>query len=106
MTGQVDGFEYSPLLPINFFCSSYSFEQHVVRVKIPRPSSQIKGNRAYLKPISNGNRIAIMVKVMLEEGNNVEDDGIINTRTKVEVSFVGYGIFLIRLIVQKSSRGR
>lgn len=47
-----------------------------------------------------------MVKVMLEEGNNVEDDGIINTRTKVEVSFVGYGIFLIRLIVQKSSRGR
>lgn len=54
-----------------------------------------------------------MIKVMLEEGNNI--GYIINTRAKVEVSFVGleridratrgYGLFLILLTAQKARRG-
>lgn len=71
MTGQVDGFEYSPLLPINFFCSSHTFKPSIVGVKTPRSGSQIGRNEVNLKQRSNWNQIVVMVEVVFKKGDRV-----------------------------------
>lgn len=111
--GQIDGVKDTPSFPVGLFCNIYSFEPPVIRVRTPRPSAQIGRDVTYLKLRSNGNQIAIMVKVMLKKSDDIYY--IISIRRKVEMSCVGfekinettksYGMFLIILIVREAGRG-